>query len=261
MKHVQENLFQFKDYSFFRLFEEEEEIKKIAQEQEEVGNSIVDKVKENFSRFEKDANGFVIKYKEFWQENESMKANFEEGAKTYKLFDSTYVVGLMTLPDEALESDVIGQELSSTENEVENDKKETDKLLGEAEVPEEGNNLNFEEPDNLETNKKEIPVEEHPIEDEEVLDTPGEPKMCLVVYNMLEDQRDEIFRCSINSVMHAFEDFYENIFKGSMKAIISKVREKQEEIKKDMEVKAKEKEIEQKKSKVDQFLKESGSRR
>ena len=70
------------------------------------------------------------------------------------------------------------------------------------------------------------------------------------------ENREEIFRSSSNSVMHAFEEFYENTFKGAMKAIIAKAREKQEQTKKEIEVKAKEQEIETKKTKVDQFLKE-----
>lgn len=277
MKKVQENLFQFNEYKFFQLFEEEEEadVKEIASEQEEVGTSVVEKAKENFSRFEKDAKGIVIRYKQFWEENEAMKANFEEGAKVYKMFDSNYVVGLMKLPDEALEPEVIDQELdTAVEQDEKSEADEKEEKVNEAvEEPEEENELGFEpvetpetpetetpvgQPDSL---KKDIPVEEHPVEDaeEEVLDTPGEPKMCLVVYNMANEQREEIFRSSNNPTMHAFEDFYENTFKGAMKAIIAKARAKQEEIKKQREVEAKEQEIAAKKTKVDQFLKESSN--
>ena len=279
MKHVQENLFQFKEDKFFRIFEgEEPEVKEIAQEQEEVGTSVVEKAKENFSRFEKDAKGVVMRYKEFWEENEAMKANFGEDAKTYKMFDSTYVIGLMDLPDEALEPEVLDQGLETAtdqeastdgENEPEEEKK-VNEAFSEPEEEEEKptEELGFEEPEATATDtptlpsadplKKTIPVEEHPIEDaeEEVLDTPGQLKKCVVVYNMNGENREEIFRSSSNSVMHAFEDFYENGFKGAMKAIITKAREKQESIKKELEVKAKDQEIQAKKSKVDQFLKE-----
>jgi len=275
MKHVQENLFQFKDYKFFQLFEEEEtDVKQIAQEQEEVGNSVVEKAKENFNRFEKDAKGIVIRYKEFWEENEAMKANFGEDAKTYKMFDSTYVLGLMDLPDEALKPEVLDQGLeTATDQEVSSEgekslseptEEKVNEAYAEPEEKETTDELGFQEPEIPKTEtqpdplKKTIPVEEHPIEDaeEEVLDTPGQPKKCLVVYNMNGENREEIFRSSSNSVMHAFEDFYENVFKGAMKAIIAKAREKQEQIKKEIEVKAKDKEIEAKKSKVNQFLKE-----
>lgn len=276
MKRVQENLFQFNEYKFFQLFEEEEtDVKEIAQEQEEVGNSVVEKAKENFNRFEKDAKGIVMRYKEFWEENETMKANFGEDAKTYKMYDSNYILGLMDLPDEALEPEVIDQELDTTvepENIEEKDKK-VNEAVKEEEKPED--ELGFEEPEMTATEtpetpetgiqpdplKKTIPVEEHPVEDaeEEVLDTPGQPKKCLVVYNMNGENREEIFRSSSNSVMHAFEDFYENRFKGAMKAIIVKAREKQEQTKKEIEIKAKDQEIEVKKSKVNQFLKESKS--
>ena len=81
--------------------------------------------------------------------------------------------------------------------------------------------------------------------------------MCLVVYQMNDEQRDEVFRTSVNSVMHSFEEFYENTFKGAMKAIIAKAKEKLEQVKKEAEVKAKEEEMAAKKTKVDQFLKES----
>lgn len=290
MKPVSENLFQFKEYKFFALFEEEDQdIKQMAQQQEGVGNSVIEKIKQNFSRFEKDAKGYVMRYKEFWQENETMRANFEEGAKVYKMFDSNYVVGLMKLPDEALNNETIDQELDTEVNADEDTKKEDvgkeeekdeekdekeKEPIKEALEPQEDeeNDLNFQEPSQPTENPEQNPmgsmgspmaakqpeVEEHPIEDEEeVLDTPGEPKMCLVVYNMSGENRDEIFRNSNNSVMHAFEDFYENTFKGTMKAIIAKARAKSEEIKKEREVKAKEQELAQKKSKVDQFLKES----
>jgi len=230
MKQVQENLFQFKDHKFFKLFEEEEIVKQLAQEQEEVGNSIIDKAKENFNRFVKDAKGLVIKYKEFWDENETIKTNFDKNAKIYKMYDSNYVIGLMDIPDEALEPEKIDHELNLTEGVDETN--EVDPLI----------------------NKKQIPVEEHP--EDEILDTPGQPKKCLVVYEMNKENRDEIFRTSLTSVMHAFEEFYENTFKGAMKAIITKAREKQEQIQKDIEIKSKEEEIKNKKSKVDKFLKQ-----
>lgn len=274
-KRIPENLFQFKEYQFFHLFEElkeegEQETKELVQNQEETGNAVVEKAKENFTRFEKDAKGYVARYKEFWNENEAVRTQFGEGAKVYKMFDSNYVVALMTLPDEALEPEKIDNELEAVpDEENKEDLKEAfepdeeEKDIESSEKPEETSEPFTPEdpatqgptaggPDPL---KPQPEFEEHP--EEEVLDTPGEPKMCLIVYEVSNEQRDEVFRTSVNSVMHAFEEFYENTFKGAMKAIIAKAKEKLEGVKKEAEVKAKEEEMTAKKAKVDKFLKES----
>jgi hypothetical protein len=219
-----------------------------------------------------------------------MKSQFGDDVKVYKMFDKNYVICLIDLPDEALAPETIDNELEEIPDNT--DEKPEEILDKEVEKTEDETPMHeaFEEPkpsDDLSALNKiggggpEAPVPgttstepiappeetvdgppqetQEPSEEQaedQLIDKPGELKKCLVVYDMTSE-RDEIFRCSSNSVMHAFEDFYENTFKGAMKNIIAKTKETQEQQKKEADLKAKEQELQNKKSKVEKFLKES----
>ena len=48
-------------------------------------------------------------------------------------------------------------------------------------------------------------------------------------HDILGDEREEILRCGSNNVVNAFNTFYKNTFKASMKNIILKYKEQKEE--------------------------------
>ena len=74
-------------------------------------------MKKNFEDFKKDAKGEILKYKEFWEENKKAKEGFaEEGeGDVYKLHDSDYVVGVLTLPVSTLSDGSIDGGMGATD--------------------------------------------------------------------------------------------------------------------------------------------------
>jgi len=285
MKHVQESLFQFNDHKFFKLLESKEEkeegiddFKDKTSESEKDGMAIIKKLQDNFKLFETAANGKILRYKEFWEDNKLMAESFEETGKIYKMFDSDYVAGVLELPDAELGEDNIDDELSEI-NESSTKLNETEEFKGfnvndtmpdgekEEETPEgeeqteekpEGEEQTEETPEGEEQTEETPEGEEQTEETPEVEETPIEGvggNRFFVVFDMSKDQREEIFKSDSSSVIEAFEDFYENTFKGSIKAQILKRKEKEGEIKKKIEMKEKEKLEKQKKEKLNKFLK------
>ena len=98
MKHVYESLNQYYDYKFFKMFEEYD--KSNLKDKESDGLKIIDKIINNFDDFKKDAKGEILKFKEFWEENQKAKKMFPEPGAIYKLHDSDYAVGILELPVE-----------------------------------------------------------------------------------------------------------------------------------------------------------------
>jgi len=83
------------------------------------------------------------------------------------------------------------------------------------------------------------------------------PQTYLVVYDISGDERDEIFRCGSNNVVNAFNSFYNDTFKGSMKNAILKYKEAKAQEKVEVEKSEKSKAETDKQSKVKKFLGES----
>ena len=213
---------------------------RLFKEQEKTGQSIIKKVNDNFNRFKSAAGDKIIKYKEFWDENKESREKFDENGKLYKLFDNTYVVGVLTLPDDALADEKIDSELNDVKNE--------EKL-------EESENSKFENSPKEETVDGENLINKNNDNKQETLSNNG--ILNFVVYNVTDSGREEIFRSKSPTLIKSFEDFYENVLKGTMKEMISKYKEAQEQRKKDEEITRKEAELSKRRAKVDKFLKES----
>lgn len=80
------------------------------------------------------------------------------------------------------------------------------------------------------------------------------PQRYLVVYDLSGNEREEIFRCGSNNVVKAFNAFYNDTFKGSMKDIIAKYKQQKEVEKKEVEKTEKKKVETEKEKKVQKFL-------
>jgi len=80
------------------------------------------------------------------------------------------------------------------------------------------------------------------------------PQTYLVVYDMASGEREEILRCGSNNVVNAFNAFYNDTFKGSMKNAILQYKEQKEKEKIEAEKTEKEKAQKEKDSKVNKFL-------
>ena len=331
MKHVRESLNSFYDYKFFsRLNEEEkeeteektEETSEEAPEKEDSkdkkpkvdnkndkkektelrdkekdGLAVIDKLRSNFEEFKKDADGEIVKYKEFWEENKKAKEAYGEG-DVYKMYDSDYVVGVLELPAETLSDGSIDGGLGAT------DEPEEEIIEGpELQPMTQGNELTEAEEDDLDLNQDlDAPEETPPTDggqgDQMDLDTdtqaaPAEvpndniqqpaapdmsapdtgapdtaspteeapnlsmPQMYFVVYDNSGDEREEILRTGSNNVVNAFKEFYNDTFKGSMKSIILKYKEAKEQQKIEAEKQEKQKVEKEKGSKISKFLGES----
>ena len=66
----------------------------------------------------------ILKYKEFWKENEECKEKFDEEGSIYKLFDSDYVAGVLNLPDKALSEEEIDAQIEEVDKEKEGEEGE-----------------------------------------------------------------------------------------------------------------------------------------
>jgi len=115
MKHVRESLNQYYDYKFFKVFEEDEKAE--LQNKEKDGLAIIDKITKNFDQFKKDSKGEILKYKEFWEQNKTAKSEFAELGEgdVYKMFNSDYVAGVLTLPAETLSDGSLDGGMGATE--------------------------------------------------------------------------------------------------------------------------------------------------
>jgi hypothetical protein len=277
MKHVKESLKEYNDYKFFKLFEEEKAgtDKETLKSKEQDGLAIIDKITSNFEDFKKSAKGEVLKYKEFWEENKSIRRLFaSEPGDIYKLHDSDYAVGVLQLPVKTLSDGSIEGGLGASDEpqeeiiegkEITQDEPSPDDVqpVMEAEETEDpAANLDFG--GDGEVAPEEAPAEEAPVEEPAVApeETPEEPQAnltspgeYLVVYDLSGDgEREEIFRCGSNNVVKAFNAFYNDVFKGSMKDIIAKYKEQKEAEKVDAEKSEKKKVETEKQNKVKKFL-------
>jgi hypothetical protein len=117
MKHVRESLREFYDYKFFSLFEEEEAgtDKETLKSKEQDALKIVDKITKDFEDFKKDSGGEILRFKEFWEENQQTKKQFTEPGDVYKLFGSDYAVGTLELPVKTLSDGSIEGGLGATD--------------------------------------------------------------------------------------------------------------------------------------------------
>jgi len=280
MKHVHESLNQYYDYKFFKMFEEDDKTELKDKEQE--GLKIIDKIISNFEDFKKDAKGEILRFKEFWEENLKAKEMFPEPGSVYKMFDNDYAIGVLDLPveldadgkidggmgatDEPEEEIIEGPEIEpeDTEEKKEDFFEEQQVLTNEAE---EGEDLDLdlglgdEEGEDLSTPEEPVdemppeePVDEMPPESTEPANLTSEPQTYLVVYDLSGDERDEIFRTGSNNVVNAFNDFYNDKFKGSMKNAILQYKEKKAQEKAEAEKSEKKKAEKEKESKLDKFL-------
>lgn len=119
MKYVSENLPEFKcDNTFKKIYESSKDIesvkdeatpeekKKLAAELEKQGMSVIKKLNTNFSKFKYAANGNWQAYRDFWEENESVKGTISSENITYKMYDSKYAVGIIKTADGTAELNV-----------------------------------------------------------------------------------------------------------------------------------------------------------
>jgi hypothetical protein len=322
-KHVKETLGQYLDWEFFSVLEAKKEEpvdeKKMKSEEEKEGLDVIKKLQDNLERFKSAAGDKIIKYKEFWKENQEMKDKFDEGGSLYKLFDSDYVVGVLNLPDEALSEEEINAQIEEVDKEKEGEEKEeggegSTEHDEETETPEEEKeesqetqdkekeegkekhevkeSLNEEEGLDLDLDEKpeeetfeqpelggeeetpefaepegeeetpegeEFGGEETPEGEEEEGFTSEEPetKEFFAVFDMTGSEREEVFRTDNPSVIKQFTDFFENSFKACMKEQIAKFKQAQEDKRNEAELKAKEKQREERKGKLDNFLKKA----
>ena len=206
---LKETLGKFQDFRYFSLLESkraervENDEKKLKDEDAKQGADVVQKLQDNLERFKSAAGDKIIKYKEFWEENKKAKESFDETGEIYKMFDSDYVVGVLTLPDEAISDEEINSEIEevdkdkdaeSPEEEAEEtpEHEESETPEEEAEEAEEHEeheedivkeslnedediNLDFEEPDEKEPKLGEEPeLEEPAVGDEETPEIPDE---------------------------------------------------------------------------------------
>jgi len=313
-KHVKETLGQYLDWQFFSVLEAKKEEpvdeKKMKSEEEKEGLDVIQKLKDNLERFKSAAGDKIIKYKEFWKENQDQKDKFDEGGSLYKMFDSDYVAGVLNLPDEALSEEEINAQIEEVDKEKEEEGTDHDE---ETETPEEEaaesqetqekekeegkekhevkESLNEQEDLDLDLDEKpeeeafeqpELGGEEETPEfaspDEEVAPegeepggeeeiegedeegfTPEEPetKEFFAIFDMSGGEREEVFRTDNPSVIKQFNDFFENSFKACMKEQIAKFKQAQEDKRNEAELKAKEKQREERKGKLDAFLKKA----
>ena len=280
-KHVKETLGQFQDWQYFSLLESKKEEavdeKKMKQEEEKEGLDVIEKLKANLERFKSAAGDKILKYKEFWKENEECKEKFDEEGSIYKLFDSDYVAGVLNLPDKALSEEEIDAQIEEVDKEKEGEegeekegeeKEEEKQEVKESLNEEEGLDLDLDldKPEEEETElggEEETPEFAEP-EGEEGTEVEGEGdetfseepevKEFFAVFDM-SGEREEVFRTDNPSVIKAFQDFFENSFKACMKEQILKFKQAQEDKRKEAELKAEQKRREEQKEKLDKFMK------
>jgi hypothetical protein len=376
IKHVKETLGQFQDWKYFSVLEEKSEEKvesgddkKLKDEEAKDGIEAIKKLRDNLSRFETAAGGKIIKYKEFWEENQEVADGFDEEGNVYKLWDSDYVAGVLVLPDQALSDDELNAEIElvdqaggdededeettdeeSEETEEEDEDEEEDKDEEEDEDKEEGDEEEDEEleegnafgkavknakkkgkkdfkvggkkfpvkeswrpegevfrlfeadeeeaeeeeveeekpeetegdfagfdPDTLdaEGGEGEETGEEVEVEDGEAIELDGdldgdgeveggmefggegESHEFFVIFDMNGNDRDEVFRTDDPKVIEEFKDFFENEWKATVRNQIQQFKEAQEEKKREAETKAKEAIRQERKGKLEKFMKES----
>jgi hypothetical protein len=173
IKQVQETLGQYEDWKFFSILEsknESDDDSKLEAEDEKDGLDVIKKLQDNLERFKSAAGDKILKYKEFWEENQKATDGFDEEGDLYKLWDSDYVVGVLNLPDEALSDEELEAEMAEVDGavELEDDEEEVeDKEEGEdaeEDVEEE------EEDEEDEEDKGMKPAEGIQAEDEEELE-------------------------------------------------------------------------------------------
>lgn len=310
-KHVKETLGQYLDWQFFSVLEAKKEEpvdeKKMKSEEEKEGLDVIQKLKDNLERFKSAAGDKIIKYKEFWKENQDQKDKFDEGGSLYKMFDSDYVAGVLNLPDEALSEEEINAQIKEVDKEKEGEEHEESEtpeeekeeheegeeekeeikeslneqegldldleekpeekeepfdqpeLGGEEETPEFASPEGEEAPEDKLGEEPELGGEETPEGEEEEGFTPEEPetKEFFAIFDMSGGEREEVFRTDNPSVIKQFNDFFENSFKACMKEQIAKFKQAQEDKRNEAELKAKEKQREERKGKLDAFLKKA----
>jgi hypothetical protein len=166
IKHVKETLGQFQDWKYFSILEakEEKEDKKLKDDESKDGMGAIKKLRDNLSRFETASGGKILKYKEFWEENQTAASEFDESGDIYKLWDSDYVAGVLNLPDEALTDDEINAQIEIVDQaggDDDDDEETTDDEKDEEEVDE-------EDEDEKEDEEKDEKDEEDEEEEEEI---------------------------------------------------------------------------------------------
>lgn len=259
MKYVQESLKEFNDYKFFLFEEESGDNKENLKSKEKDGLAVVDKVFKDFEEFKKEAKGQVLKFKEFWEENQKTKKLFSESGDIYKMFGKDFVVGVLKLQPE-IRSDGSLEGGIGASPEGDEEIIEGKEVLTEAEASEVKEPIEEEpkqDPDldlglDKESGTESEPEPESSLEPENVdLKSPG---TYLVVYDISGGEKEEIFRCGSNNVVKAFNAFYNDTFKGSMKSIIAKYKEQKEIEKKEAEKTEKQRAEREKESKIQKFL-------
>ena len=103
MEQVQESLNQYKDSKFFNsLFEEDKlspaEKKKLTQELERQGMSVVKKCINNFNAFKKNAGDIWQEYRDFWSTQKEADESVQQKGMFYNLWESNYIVGVVKEP-------------------------------------------------------------------------------------------------------------------------------------------------------------------
>lgn len=160
-KHVKETLGQFQDWKYFSLLEEKAESKddkKFKDEEAKDGMDAIKKLRDNLSRFETASGGKILKYKEFWEENQKVADGFDEEGDIFKLWDSDYVAGVLTLPDQSLSDEELNAEIEIVDQaggDEDEDKETTDDETPEEDEKEEEDDEKDDEEEEDEEDKDE----------------------------------------------------------------------------------------------------------
>lgn len=173
-KQVAETLSQFEDWKYFSILEAKSEDsdvdeKKEKEEEAKDGQEAVNKLRDNLSRFETAAGGKILKYKEFFDENQDMAGQFDEEGDMYKMWDSDYVAGVLVLPDEALSDEEIEEQMEEIDKEggeteeeekEKEEKDEKEEAEDDEEEAEEGEKEDEDDEEEAEEDEKEEELEE-----------------------------------------------------------------------------------------------------
>jgi hypothetical protein len=121
--------------------------KKIRDEEEKEGLSIIKKLQSNLKKFQKFADNEILKYKKFWDENQEISSEFDSEGSIYKLWDTDYIAGVLQLPDEALSDEELEAEIEAVDSEKEGEDEdlEDDKDDGSEEEEKEDDEEELEE--------------------------------------------------------------------------------------------------------------------
>lgn len=269
------------NFNYMRTIRENKEEEQTFKDKEKAALKVIDKIKKDFEDFKKSSKGQIKEYKSFWEQNKKIKELFEDGnIEIYKMFSSDYVAGVLNLPISLLSDGTIDGGMGTTEdeiydeekiiegtsvNETEEDEFDLDLDLDSIDIEDKGSDdlatdtqkTNAEIPNmgSDDTNVDDTSIENTgTVPTTNVTDGIAESKLYFVLYEIIDDEKEEILRTGSSNVIKAFKEFYNDTFKTSMKNAIIKYTEKKKEEKEKAEKGERKKVEKNKESKLKSFL-------